>query len=184
MEEKFIMVSMGDEKSKYIAEVLGNSTCKKILDYLAEKESTITEVSNNLKIPLNTVDYNIKKLIQSGLIEKASFFWSIKGKKMPTFKVSNKRIIISPRKSVLTSVFLSFIITGISAFLLKVYGVSQSIADNSIAVEKAAGLLQASSELSYAMPPETYIAFGNWAWFLLGAWFAIVLIIILNLRNK
>ena len=37
MDDKFIMFGLDDERSKDIAEVLGNKTCKKIIDYLSEK---------------------------------------------------------------------------------------------------------------------------------------------------
>ena len=89
MEEKYIMVSLEDEKTKRIAEVLSNKTCKKILDYLIEnKNSTQNDISKNLNIPLNTLDYNIKKLLESGLIKKGSnFFWSKNGKKIAVYSI-------------------------------------------------------------------------------------------------
>ena len=99
--DKFIMISLGDERAKKISEVLGNATCKKILDYLAEtKEASENDISKDLKIPLNTVEYNLKKLISVGLVEKTkNHFWSQKGKKIPTYKAAKKHIIISPKSN-------------------------------------------------------------------------------------
>ena len=69
--EKFIMVSMDDPISKKLAEVLGNDSCKKIINYLAEKnEASAKDISDALNMPLNTVDYNLKKLLESGFVEK------------------------------------------------------------------------------------------------------------------
>ena len=47
-------------------------------------------------MPMNSVQYNISKLLEAGLIEEAKSWWSVKGKKMPTYKVANKLIVISP----------------------------------------------------------------------------------------
>ena len=98
-DDKFILMNMDDERSKLVAEVLGNKTCKTIIDYLSEiKEAGQQDISKALGIPLNTVDYNLKKLIKSGLVEKTkNFFWSTKGRKIEMFKLARKHIIISPK---------------------------------------------------------------------------------------
>lgn len=100
VEDKFIMLDLDDENSKHIAEVIGNKTCKKIIDYLTDKkESSETEISESLKIPINTAEYNLNKLIRAGLIVKTkNFFWSVKGKKIDLYRLSRKHIIISPCK--------------------------------------------------------------------------------------
>jgi DNA-binding transcriptional ArsR family regulator len=96
-----IAIDIDDPRTSYIADVISNKTCKKIISALAEKELSETDISKELKMPINTVGYNIKKLVQAGLIEKSStYFWSIRGKKIPHYKLSNKKIVISPKKSV------------------------------------------------------------------------------------
>jgi len=112
MTEKYILVSLDDERAKKISEVIGNKTCKKIIDYLSEHEATEIEISNKLNIPINTIDYNIKNLVSSGLIESKSHFWSVKGKKMPTYNISNKKILISPRSFAKRILVLPLIILG------------------------------------------------------------------------
>jgi len=93
------MISLEDEKSRKLGEAISNPTCKKIISLLAEKELSATEISREIKIPMNTLDYNLKKLISSGIIEKSKHFWSVKGKKIPTYKVVNKVIVIQPKKT-------------------------------------------------------------------------------------
>ncbi len=101
MTDKRIDFDIDDPRAGIIAEVMANKTCKRILGLLAEKEMSESDISQALSIPLNTVGYNIAKLLESGLIEKTkSFFWSIKGKKIPTYKLSNKKILISPKKMI------------------------------------------------------------------------------------
>jgi len=127
MEEKFIMISMDDEKATKVAEVLSNKTCKKILNLLADqKEVSQTDISQKIKLPISTVEYNIKKLVEAGLIERTTnFFWSVKGKKIPMYKVSNKSIIISPRNSNIASKLKSILpvalISGAGAMAIKLY---------------------------------------------------------------
>ena len=72
-EKKYVLVSMDDERIKKISEALGNKTCKKIIDFLAdEKEASETDISEALKLPLNTVEYNLKKLVQAELVPKST----------------------------------------------------------------------------------------------------------------
>lgn len=98
-EEKFVLVSLEDERTGELAIALSNKTCKMILDLLAEKELSETEISKSLSIPLNTAEYNIKKLVKAGLIEEKKHFFSVKGKRIPVYKISNKHIVISPKKT-------------------------------------------------------------------------------------
>jgi DNA-binding transcriptional ArsR family regulator len=99
MAEKYLLFSLEDEKAKKLGEVISNPTCKKIVNLLADREMSVSELARELGVPLNTVDYNVKKLVDSGMIERASKWWSVKGKKIDTYKVANKLIVISPKKS-------------------------------------------------------------------------------------
>ena len=56
MVQKYITISLDDEMTASLADALGNKTCKKILDYLIDKEASETEISRNLKIRANTVN--------------------------------------------------------------------------------------------------------------------------------
>ena len=199
-EKKFILISMDDEKSKHIADVLGNKTCKKIIDFLAEKaEASEKDIADFLKIPLNTTEYNLKKLIKSGMVETTkNHFWSTKGKRIPTYKLSNKSIIISPKTSNASKVksILSVLgITAIATILVKLFTSStfQSNARNpniqDFALKSAeagqSSISSLPSNLSI-LPPESYSIISNtpiWQWFLAGAVLVIVLFLALNWRK-
>ena len=96
-----IEVDLDDPRAARIAEVLSSKTAKRILNLIAQKgEMSGSDIAEELNMPLNTVTYNLKKLSEAGLIEKArAFFWSSKGKRMEIYKVSNKKIIITPRSA-------------------------------------------------------------------------------------
>jgi DNA-binding transcriptional ArsR family regulator len=121
--EKYLELNLNDEKSLKVAEILANKTAKKILSLIAdnERELTETDIANELKLALNTVDYNIKNLINAGLIEEAkNYFWSVKGKKIKTFKIANKKIIIST-KSNYKNLFGFALVAGAIGFATNVF---------------------------------------------------------------
>jgi DNA-binding transcriptional ArsR family regulator len=150
MVEKILNLDLNDENSSTIAEILGNKTCKKILGFIAENEGlSETDISRKLAIPANTINYNIKKLVKAGLIEETkNFFWSVKGRKIKTFKLANKKIIISTKKS-FKSLLVSAITFGFIGLLVKLGLNYRDI--NSF--NGSQGLfLEKSADLSYAAP--------------------------------
>lgn len=115
------MIDLDDPQAESIADVLSNKTAKKILGLLAHKEMSSSEISSKLKMPLNTVGYNLKKLVASGLVEKVKkFFWSSKGKRMEIYKVSNKRIVIMPRK-IVRGILPAVLVAGVAAIGIKLW---------------------------------------------------------------
>lgn len=148
-EEKFMMISLGDSKMKGLAEVLGNKTCKRIIDYLAENiEASQKDLSDALDIPINTVEYNIKKLLSSGLVQKRkNFFWSKKGKKIVMYELSNKSIVISPRRSAaekFKGLIPGIIVSAVGSFALWTY--QKIISSSNHIAAKTAPMLAAGNK--------------------------------------
>lgn len=190
------MIDLEDPRAEKIADVISNKTAKKILSVLSEKELSETEISSQLKIPMNTVNYNIKKLESAGFIEKTKdYLWSIKGKKIHKYKISNKNIVISP-KSIVKGILPAFIISAFIAFLIKIFiGVertSQIAEEKAIADTAVAVITEGAAESSrIILPPSpenlTYAITNSpntWAWFLLGALFALLIVILWNSSKK
>jgi DNA-binding transcriptional ArsR family regulator len=138
MSKKFILMGVDDDSSKKVAEVLSNTTCKKILNYMSEaNEVSENDISVALGIPINTVEYNLNKLIDAGLVEKTkNYFWSKKGKKISMFKVTNKHIVISPKSKPTMSILKTIIPVIIAIAFLTVL-------------------------LIYLIPPKNQVIFGN-----------------------
>ena len=201
------MIDLDDPRAGKVAEVIANMTCKKILALLAEKEMSGSEIAEELKIPLNTVGYNIKKLIEIGLIEKINkFFWSAKGKRIYSYKLSNKRIVISPRSKLPRGVLPATVIAVLSTvaiFVLQGINKTGQIASReelktfesvgNDAVASGAGLAQPAA--TDAAPEVSGNALENilqwlihgpnsWAWFFIGAFLVLVVIILINWRKK
>ncbi len=97
--KNLILLSMEDSKIKKIANVISNDSCRKILDYLANKEATESELAEKLSIPISTVHYNLQQLMESGLVDVEEFHYSAKGREVDHYKLANKYIIIAPKKT-------------------------------------------------------------------------------------
>ncbi|NTV24097.1 MAG: helix-turn-helix transcriptional regulator [Nanoarchaeota archaeon] len=99
-EEPFLLVSLEEAKAKSLAQVLSNDTARKILDFLSKREhATETEISKEMTIPLSTVHYNLDLLVKSELVSDQKFTYSEKGKEIVHYMLSNKYVIIAPKKS-------------------------------------------------------------------------------------
>jgi len=191
MAEKYIELNLNDEKAGKVAEILANKTAKKILGLLAEKELSETDISNELRIPLNTIGYNIKKLVEAGLIEKSkAFFWSVKGKKIPTYRLSNKKIIISTKNS-FKSLALSGILGGVALGAAKLWMNTRIF---NAPLQASAENLPPMPDMAYAAAPKageavSYIIQTNiwsnvWIWILAGVAVGAIAYIILKKVNR
>jgi len=188
MSEKQVSISLDDSRLKPISQALGNKTCIKILEALSEQNLTVTDISKKLKIPLNTTDYNVKKLVKAGLIEKSSHWWSVKGKKMPTYVVSNKKIVFSPKRSNTKTFLWTIGLTGLVGLTIKEFTkVSQPIMEGvplAMKVEMADTAARTFANTATNTAVTSTSVFGPWTWFVFGAWFAILLFFVLSIANE
>jgi DNA-binding transcriptional ArsR family regulator len=98
-EESFLLVSLEGNKAKQLAQVISNDTSRKLLDILSKKDATETEISKLLKIPLSTVHYNLKALVEANLVKVDEYHYSEKGKEVNHYSLTNKLIIIAPKET-------------------------------------------------------------------------------------
>lgn len=198
MVDKYINIDLDDERIGKIADAISNKTCKRILEILADGERSGSEVSEKLKIPLNTATYNLDILFDAGLIEKSSgFLWSEKGKRIVKYKVANKKIVISPKssfKGILGSVLVSGLIAGViklwydnSISAVNSIGYSgdftqesaKMIASDQMYAEGASNVVNGASSLSTSA-----MSFGDPAlWFFFGALVGLIILLLFNWRK-
>jgi DNA-binding transcriptional ArsR family regulator len=197
MDDTQILISLDDDRAKHLGDVISNKSCKKIINFLSRTEGTVTDISQKLKMRLNTVDYNIKKLIKVGLIEKRSFWWSVKGKKMPIYKVSNKKIVVSPRKLTgYTKYVFAFIASGLVALAIRgssnLGGKGNDVVESvrsgkDLPLGSAGAMMDKSTEIvagSGDVIFSGYLGMDVWLWFLFGAWFMILLFFVFNIFGE
>ncbi len=199
-EEKYMLISLDDEKAKSLADVLGNKTCKKIIDHLAvHPEASVKDLSDFLHMPMNTVEYNVKKLVAADLVQKrTNFFWSKKGKKIVMYELSNKSIIISPKnsdisskiRSILPAAFVSFAGAFAVYAFTRLKSVSTFSASKSAEFAGNAGnvMMSAASDVQRVASDATVAGFSaspsfGWILFLAGALLALFIFCIVNWRK-
>jgi DNA-binding transcriptional ArsR family regulator len=138
MSKKYLLLSLDDSRLKPISEILGNKTASKIINFLSEKEeASEKDISKELSIPINTVEYNLKKMTKMGIVEESKrFFWSPKGRKIKMYRFSNKSIIISPKNITLNSSIKQIIpvalISGVVSIAIRYYFVAKQSAQNAM----------------------------------------------------
>ncbi len=195
VEENFILVSLDDSRSKEISEILGSKTCKKIIGYLSEnKEASENDLSQSLSLPINTVEYNLKKLLSSGFIQKRkNFFWSKKGRKIIMYELSNKSIVIShkkPNTEKIKSILPAFILTAAGTFAVwtfeKISNARHAITNPIISDQAFSEGANLAAKAGGESVPDLILQTSQtpvWQWFLAGALLSIVILSVVNWRK-
>ncbi len=99
MKSPYLMVSLEDSESKAVAQVLSNDTSRQIMKYMTGHDKVSeTEIAKTLDLPLSTVHYNMQHLLKTKLVEALEFHYSEKGKEVLHYSLSNKIIVIAPKK--------------------------------------------------------------------------------------
>lgn len=179
------MIDLDDPRTSKLADIMSNTTCKQILSLLAEQELSESEIAQKLNARLNTVNYNMKKLVGAGLIVPVRSLWSRKGRAVKVYKVSQKKIVISPTAR-LKGIVPAFLVALVGAFGLRAWELSSRIAqDTGLSAQKVA---ESTSIASYAMPvavsTESVGGSPLWIWFLGGACLALVSIWLWNYFHR
>lgn len=196
MAVRSVMIDIDDPRMGALADVLTNKSSKRILSLLAERELSTSEVASELRMPLTTVDYNVKKLARAGLIEKTRALMSSRGKSVPVYRVSEKHIVISPRR-MLRGIVPAVIVAGVVAFGLKLWEASyrakmftSELPYGATGIMPAAdasemALKSTGSDLVSMTASDQFYAFlanapNAWAVFFIGAMSAIVVVVLWN----
>ncbi|MBN2112194.1 helix-turn-helix transcriptional regulator [Candidatus Woesearchaeota archaeon] len=182
--ESFVLVSLKEDKARKLAKVLHNDSCRKILDYLTAKEATETDLAKRLSLPISTVHYNLKHLLDAGLITAEEFHYSPKGREVNHYKLANKYIIIAPKstfgiKERLKGVLPVALLVGASAFAIQFFRRSTA----TFGAAKTAVMEESARDIVSAAAPSSLQA-GSQAnpvwWFLAGALLTIILFLIVD----
>ncbi|MBK5191049.1 MAG: helix-turn-helix transcriptional regulator, partial [Methanosarcinales archaeon] len=68
-DEKLLILPLNDKNSKKISQVISSDTARNILEVLASTSRSASEIAEKLGIPLTTVQYNLEKLYDAGLVK-------------------------------------------------------------------------------------------------------------------
>jgi DNA-binding transcriptional ArsR family regulator len=98
--DPFLLVSLEENESKNLAQVISNDKARKILDFLSKHDSaTESDIAKQMGLPLSTAHYNLQALTKANLVQAEEFHYSEKGKEVLHYSLANKIIIIAPKKA-------------------------------------------------------------------------------------
>lgn len=87
--------STNDERLKFLGEILGNESSRKILTLLIAKESTIMNISIELNLSPNLIIHHLKKMIQSGIVTVIKESVNKRGRPLRFYRAKQSILIFS-----------------------------------------------------------------------------------------
>ncbi len=187
--ENFILLSLKEEESKKLAQIISNDTSRKILDALSEKESTESDLARRLGIPISTVHYNLQALVKGKLVEADEYHYSKKGKEILHYKLANKYVIIAPKstfgiKEKLRKILPVGIFALLGTFGIYLFDMQETVFRGSgvkeAAMDTAPRMLQATSKEAISEPLFSVLMTEPAVWFLTGCIFTLILIVLVE----
>jgi predicted short-subunit dehydrogenase-like oxidoreductase (DUF2520 family) len=142
-------------------------------------------------LPISTVHYNLRNLMESTLVSAKEFHYSEKGKEVNHYSLANKYIIIAPKgeektREEIKSALFATAIVGLGAVALWLFsraGRSFSKASSfSVQSAKSAEMLTESAALASAAPVQA--APQTWPWFLAGGVVAVLAFVAVSIIRK
>lgn len=125
-ENTFLMVSLEEDKARKLGNIITNEVSRKILDLLANKDATESQISKELGVAISTVHYNLKQLVDAGLVKSEEYHYSEKGKEVNHYTLANKYIIIAPKSNEslmkkLKGILPVFIIVAATGYIVQLF---------------------------------------------------------------
>ena len=108
MADEIVILEPGDERAQKISKAMGSQTASDILQLLAEHPKSLTEITERLAIPLTTAKYHTENLLEAGLISVAETRYSVKGREIKIYSLTNQLLIVAPRTSNVRSLLLKY----------------------------------------------------------------------------
>ena len=98
-DEKLLILPLNDKNSKKITQIISNDTARNILEAIASEPLSASLIAEKLRIPLSTVQYNLEKLNDAGLVKVERTKYSEKMKHVKIYAPQRKFVVIVPEKT-------------------------------------------------------------------------------------
>jgi DNA-binding transcriptional ArsR family regulator len=108
MVDNVVLLEPGDERAQKIAKAMSSQTASDILQLLAESPQSLTGITERLAIPLTTAKYHTENLLDAGLIQVSETKYSVKGREIKIYSLTNQLLIVAPRQSNVHSLLLKY----------------------------------------------------------------------------
>ena len=117
MADNVVLLEPGDERAQKIAKAMGSQTASDILRFLSEGQKSLTDITERLAIPMTTAKYHVENLLEAGLLSVSETKYSVKGREVKLYSLTNQLLIVAPRHSNVRSLLLKYTsLFGIVAF--------------------------------------------------------------------
>ncbi|NLD56521.1 MAG: helix-turn-helix transcriptional regulator [Methanomicrobiales archaeon] len=108
MADNILVLEPGDERAQKIARAMASQTANDILQQLADAPASLNDIAERLGQPINTVKYHVENLLGAGLIAVAETKYSVKGREVKLYSLTNQLLIVAPRQSPVRSLILKY----------------------------------------------------------------------------
>jgi len=108
MPENVIVLEPGDERAQKIAKAMASQTASDILRILSDSPKSLTEITEQLTLPLTTAKYHVENLLDAGLLRITDTKYSIKGREVKIYSLSDQLFIVAPDRSNVRSILLKY----------------------------------------------------------------------------
>lgn len=108
MADNVVFLEPGDERAQKIAKAMGSQTASDILQILGEGPRSLTDITERLNLPMNTAKYHVENLLDAGLIAVEKTKYSIKGREVKIYTLTNQLLVVAPRQSNVRSLLLKY----------------------------------------------------------------------------
>jgi DNA-binding transcriptional ArsR family regulator len=117
MADTVVVLEPGGERAQKIAKAMASQTAGDILRLIGDGQKTSTEISEQLSLPMNTAKYHIDNLLDAGLINVAATKYSVKGREVKVYTLTDQLLIVAPKQMNVRSLLMKYAsLFGIIAF--------------------------------------------------------------------
>lgn len=163
MADNVVILEPGDERAQKISKAMASQTASDILQLLAENQKSLTEITERLSIPLTTAKYHIENLLEAGLITVAETKYSVKGREIKIYAVTNQLLIVAPRQSNVRSLLLKYAsLFGIVIFGSLVIAMLSPILGQGITADSTLNGAPRTAAQEYGTIPAKAVTEGLW----------------------
>jgi DNA-binding transcriptional ArsR family regulator len=103
-----VVLEPGDERAQKIAKAMASQTANDILTLLATGTKSLTDITEQLKIPLTTAKYHTENMLDAGLLTVSETRYSIKGREVRMYALTDQILIVAPKQTDIRTLLLKY----------------------------------------------------------------------------
>lgn len=97
--EGILLLDPADARAQQIGRAIASPLAGEILRRFASGPMTLSRISEELSVPINTAKYHVENLLEAGLLEVVDTRYSEKGREMKLYGLRNQVVIVAPRRA-------------------------------------------------------------------------------------